>query len=743
MKGYKLTIKGVVQGVGFRPTVFRIANDMRLKGYVRNAGAYVEIFVDRNVKKFIENLKKNLPPLARIDSIEIELIEMDAKEFTIVRSTSSGGKDTTIPPDTAICHECLEEIFDENSRRYLYPFTNCTSCGARYSVIKRLPYDRKNTSMSPFRMCNKCREEYGDPTNRRFHAQTISCKSDGPMLTLYNSYGEKVNCTNPMKKFAEMIDQGYIGAMKGWGGMHIVCLPTEIPVLRKKFRRPSKPYAIMVKDVEVVKKYAYIDSHEKKILTSPSRPILLLIKKNTLLEDAAPGLNSVGIYLPYSPIHYILFRYLDSDAIVMTSANVPGEPMITENDKIFELSLDCYLLHNRKIIFRVDDSVLIARNEREFFIRRSRGYAPSVFPIQSDSDKALISVGAEENVTVCVSHKKRIVMSQYIGDSRHYGVQKFIEKTVENLLNLLGVKKVDGVCVDMHPQYSTRIIGRKFRDMHRCEMIEIQHHWSHGASLLLENNMDDIVVLAADGAGYGSDMTIWGCEVLYASKENFTRIGSISKFPLIGGDAAVKDPKRIVYSLLKCAGKDYEIENEDIMRNLMKKSPLCSSMGRFLDAISYLLGVCKKWTYDGEPAMRLEKYLDLGDKSDKINKKYEFEIESYKDGSIIRVDVISAFNQLKEYWEESDKSDIFKANAAYVCVESIMRELVKIACDFCEKYDISHVGFTGGVSYNIPMCNIFEREVKRMGLIPLFHSKVPNGDGGISCGQIYIGNFKV
>ncbi|MDH7506358.1 MAG: carbamoyltransferase HypF [Candidatus Thermoplasmatota archaeon] len=718
----KIIFKGVVQGVGFRPTVYRIAKKLDLKGYVLNKGSEVEVVIDKKKDEFIKEIKKNLPAIAKITDVTILKDERTFNDFKILHS-KKGEKRSIIPVDISICNDCLNELFDKNNRRYLFPFTNCTVCGARFSVIKDVPYDRIRTSMDEFKLCPFCKKEYEDPFNRRYHAQTISCHSCGPVYKLFNKEKKDLGEKDAIKRFARLIDNGKIGVIKSWGGMHLCCKIEEIKRFRKWYNRPQKAFAIMVKNIKTAEKYGEITEDEKKLLLSKNKPIVLVKKKKA--EEISPGLNTIGIYLPYTGLHHILFSFLKSDAVIMTSANIPGEPMIIKNDDAFSLNADVYLLHNREIPNRIDDSVLRIWKGNTFFIRKSRGYVPD--PISVSYKNRVLSVGAGENICGAVSHDKFVYCTQYIGNSKYYGVLEFLEESLRHLMKLTMEKKeLDAVVQDMHPGYDSRKIAKKFSDEFSVPLFDVQHHWAHAASLLVDRNLDECVVLAVDGLGFGSDGNFWGGEVLFSNFDEFKRIGHLEYIPLLGGDQATIDPRRLVFAIFKKFGieKFFKEDEAEILSKLMDKSPLTSSLGRVLDALSCTLNICTKRTYDGEPAMKLEKYLALG------KNKYSFIVE-IKNGVIKTVDL---FRQLDEKINKNP-SEKQKADFSYSFVKSIVDSLTELAVENAENQGVKNIGITGGVSYNTPITEMVEKKVKQAGLDFFVHNQVPNGDGGIAIGQ--------
>ena len=712
----KIIFKGIVQGVGFRPTIYRVAKEMRLNGYVLNKGSEVEVVIDGDPNEFVKKLKENLPITARITEVTIKEDNRHFEGFRILKS-KSGERYSPIPVDGGICDDCLHELFDPNNRRYLYPFTNCTVCGARFSLIQDLPYDRERTSMREFKLCEDCTSEYTDPMDRRYHAQTISCPKCGPSYRLYDKEQKEID--DPIKRFAEYIDKGAIGVIKSWGGMHLCCKLDKIEKFREWYKRPQKPFAVMVKDIAAAEKYVYITEEERELLLSNRKPIVLAHKKNC--EHISPGISTIGIYLPYTGLHHLLFSYMDTDALIMTSANIPGEPMLIDNKDVFSLEADIYLLHNRLIPNRIDDSVIKIWKGKRFFLRKSRGYVPD--PIKIDYKKSILSVGAEENVCGAVSNNGTLYATQYIGNTRYYPTLEFLERSLRHMMKLTGVKTLDGIGMDLHPLYNTRKIAEKFAEEHHARITEIQHHWAHAASLLIDNRLDEGAVITIDGAGYGTDNTIWGGEVLYATYDNFERLGHLEYIPLIGGDKAIKDPRRLVFAIFKKLGKEkyFHDSKADILSKLIKKSPKTSSLGRILDALSCYLGICTEQTYEGEPAIKLEKYLENG------NLEYKFDTE-VKNGVIGTIEI---FEQIEEHVKPS-LSEKEKADLIYSAVKTIMDKLTEIAMDNAVG---KKVGITGGVSYNIPIIEMVEKRLKKEEFELITHNNIPNGDGGISIGQ--------
>jgi hydrogenase maturation protein HypF len=718
----KLIFKGVVQGVGFRPTIYRIAKKLNLNGYVLNKGSEVEVVIDKRKDEFIKQVKKNLPSIAKITEIIEKKDDRKFIDFKILHS-KKGERQSLIPIDVGICDDCLRELFDKENKRFLFPFTNCTVCGARYSLARDVPYDRERTSMNKFNLCRSCNHEYVNPLDRRYHAQTISCPVCGPVYKLYNKEKKDLGEIESIKRFSNEIDAGKIGIIKSWGGMHICCKLDEIRRFRKWYHRPQKAFAVMVKNIKTAENFAEITKEERKLLLSKSKPIVLVKKIGN--EEISPGLNTIGIFLPYTGLHHLLFSYMKSDALIMTSANIPGEPMLTTNEEAFSLNADVYLLHNRDIPNRIDDTVVRLWKDNTFFIRKSRGFVPEPIPVSYN--KKILSVGADENITGAISHDKFIFTTQYIGNSKYYASLEFLEESLRHLIKLTMKKpEIDAVVQDIHPGYDTRVVAEKFSKDFSAPIFEVQHDWAHAVSLLVDNNLDNSVVISIEGLGYGPDKTFWGGEVLLSDFNNFKRVGHLEYIPLLGGDVATINPQRLVYAIFKKYGKEkiFKGSEASILTKLFDKSPKSCSLGRYLDAISSYLGICTKMSYSGEPAMKLEKYLAVGNDKYKLNTEIKNNV----------VQVTELFNQIDEIvnppFSEKEKADI-----SFSIVSAIVRSLCDIAIKNAFENNIRTIGLTGGVSYNVPITEMVEREVKKEDLKLIVHKNIPNGDGGISIGQ--------
>ncbi len=714
----RIIIEGTVQGVGFRPMVQRVACSLGLRGRVWNDGSKVMIDVD-DADALIDGMRRELPPLAVIERIEVQDSPApDCDSFSIVHSANRS-RGVSIPTDTAVCDECLKEMRSEG-RRKGYAFTTCTNCGARFTLLSSLPYDRDNTAMRGFPMCDSCRHEYTDMTDRRFHHQTVCCPDCGPRYRILDRDGEEID-GDPIPTFAGYMDSGKIGIAKSWGGMHICTVLENIDRLREWYGRKEKPFAVMVRDIDTAERYVDLTKKERELLTSPNRPIVLVDKRSEeICRGLAPGLDNIGIFLPYTGMQHILFDCLEHDALIMTSANLPGEPMVLDDRDIMSLGADVYLLHDQEIINRADDSVVRAYGDVQQIIRKSRGYIPSYITIPSKH--SVVGVGAQENLTATVASGGRMYTTQHIGNGESLGVVEYLESATDSFIDLLGCRP-EVIAMDLHPGYANRRYAKALSERFGADLIEIQHHWAHAASLMAEHDVDDAVVIAVDGTGHGDDGQAWGGEVLHTTYHGYDRLAHLEYIPLIGSERALHDIRRLKFAIDGINGVDTGIVPEkeaEIMRKIARNSIGSSSLGRILDALSYWLGVCDERTYDGEPAMRMEPLLRRGRRIEGF--------DTYTESGIIRT-----AHLFKDVPKDARKEDV-----AYSIVDSIVREMVDVACDDAQSRGIDTIGITGGVSYNGPITRMFEDAVRMRGLRPILHSRVPNGDGGISVGQAVI-----
>lgn len=711
----RISIRGTVQGVGFRPAVFRAASAVGANGTVRNDGSVVTIETDKDI---VDEIMRNLPPLAIIESVNREDVPYRGPGGFRVIESSKGAGGISIPADTAICDRCLRDMAD--GRRKGYPFTTCTDCGARFTLMRSLPYDRNKTSLDEFPMCQTCKEEYVDPKDRRFHHQTVCCPECGPRYFLLDRNGKALP-GDPITEFASMLSEGRFGIAKSWGGMHICSIPERIPELRDWYGRKHKPFALMVRDADSVMKYALPTEKEMERLISPGRPIVLLKKiHNEISEAASPGLDNIGIFLPHTGMQHLLFNAYGGDALVMTSANMPGEPMILDDRDVMSLGADMYLLHNQKIINRADDTVLRMYGDRTFYIRKSRGSTPSY--LDTGSDKSVVGIGAQENLAATVAVGGRMHFTQHIGNGESFGVTDYLEKATDALIGMTGCTP-EVVAMDLHPGYANRAYGRRLAERYGAEILEVQHHWAHGASLLAENMVERAAIIAIDGTGYGDDGNAWGGEVLLCDTKCYKRTAHLQNIPLLGGEKAVRDIRRLKFAVDRLNGErsSFVSDEEDaVLGKMMDKSIRTTSLGRLLDTLAYSLEVCSVRSYDGEPAMKMEPLLNMG----RLIPGFETET---RNGEIMTAHMFHGISERKD-----------KADVAYSIVHAAVKALADAACSAAEDEDLRYVGVTGGVSYSRPICDILKNVVSERGLELMTHDRIPNGDGGISAGQAAI-----
>ena len=749
----RIYVSGVVQGVGFRPFVYRIASANNLGGYVKNLGdAGVEIFIEgkeEDVENFLHKLRFSAPPLARVEDVKIEnTTPLRMEHFEILESsTERKGGDSIIPPDVAICEDCLRELFNPEDRRYMYPFIVCTNCGPRFSIIESLPYDRKNTAMRDFPMCNICEEEYTNPENRRYHAEPVCCGDCGPEYELLDGRGETVN-GDAIAMAAEMIDRGKIVAIKGIGGFHLACdagNEDAAKKLRKRLGRESQPFAIMAKSMDAVRRFAEVGENEMEELKSYRRPIVLLKKRDDfpLPDSLAPDLHTIGVMLPYAPIHYILFHLSKSEVYVMTSGNRPDFPMVKDNNRIQELMgiADYFLIHNRRIVNRIDDSVIRFVASQRAVVRRSRGFVP--LPITIPFRYHGIAMGAELMNSFAVIKGNSVYPSQYIGNTYNVETLNFMRDAISRFSALIN-GHYNLVIVDSHPLYNTSSLGREIAEEESAELLSVQHHVAHIASIMAEQNVDEIVGIAMDGVGYGSDGKAWGGEIITITQNRVRREVHISYFPLPGGDIAAEYPARSLMGLmwsiygeeaphifksiphlaesLKFGEREIGIMEAQLKRGL--NVTYTSSTGRVLDAFSALLGVCMRRTYEGEPAMKLESVALRGKRDLNFNLPDDMNVGEMIDMAL-------------GYMNRGEKTE----NIAYSVHLGIARAFARRAIEVAESRGIKRIGASGGVAYNHLIMNEIRRIVEKNGLEFLSSTEVPRGDNGISTGQAYLGGM--
>ncbi len=752
----KVNVTGIVQGVGFRPFVFRTAVRLGLAGYVRNRGdAGVEILLegsDETIKQFLQSLIDKKPPQAQIHSIQKTPLsgKNEYQTFTIVKSSEQLEQSgSVVPPDSAICNDCLRELRDPNDPRFDYFFITCVNCGPRFTIIERLPYDRENTTMREFPLCGFCKQEYENPENRRFHAQTVACPGCGPKAYLTSNRGELIEAKDPVREAGRLLSEGSVVAVKGYGGFHIATSAIKEPPLlrlRESKNRHAKPFALMAKSLEAAKSFAEVNSKEQDLLTSPARPIVLLNKNSiyNLSDQIAPDLHNVGVMLPYSGMHYMLFDGIPDAAFVMTSANPANQPMVKDNDEALKIlgdSVDYFLFHNRQIAQRCDDSVTRVHGSRNAFVRRCRGYAPAPIMLRQTAKHCVVGLGGELNNTSCVLNSDKAFLSQHIGDVENVETRRFLQQATEHLIRLTN-SKVEAIACDLHPKFTTTNLARELAEKNGWKLIQVQHHHAHVAALMAEHYVDEIVGIACDGYGFGVDGSAWGGEILHCTRGSagFRRLGYLEPQPLLGGDVATRYPLRIAAGILnkEINVDDWLMHQADsfphgeteanlILSQLKTQSaPKTTSLGRILDAAAAILGICYERTYEGEAAMKLESVAVKGK-------------DALGLASVICGKALDTTQLLVSVFENKDKFS--KADLAYSVHAYLAKGLAALAVEKAVGCGVGTVGFTGGAAVNALLAKLMRETVEAEGLRFLVHESVPSGDGGISLGQAVVGGF--
>ncbi len=740
----RVRITGIVQGVGFRPFIYRLAGEMGLKGYVQNDTKGVTIEVEGREDKltdFLLRIDGEKPGISRIYSLQHSFLnEKTFKDFVIKESEDEGDIRVSIIPDLATCDECLEDITNPVDRRFGYPFTNCTNCGPRFTIIDDMPYDRDNTSMNAFRMCSECEKEYNEPSDRRFHAQPDACPECGPEVILLNNKRETIsNKDKAVEDVVKFINEGRIIAIKGLGGYHLVCDATNeesVRILRDRKQREEKPMAVMFPDITSIKKEAYLGLLEERALNSTEKPIVILKKrKNTTITDlVSPENSTVGAFLPYTPLHYIILERLKKP-VVATSANITDEPIARDDDDAFRrLSdiADYFLTHNREIVRRCDDSVVRIVSERQVPVRRSRGFTPLPVVLPFKLRRPVLALGTYMNNTIALGVDDKVYLSQHIGDLETPLAMEFYEETVNDFLRLFDIKP-EIVVSDMHPGYYSTIFGEKH---YRDKLVKVQHHFAHILSCMAENDVaedEEVIGFAFDGTGYGLDKTVWGSEVMIASYAGFSRVFHLRPYSLPGGEKAVKEPVRTAFSLLyetfgdKAAGLDLlpVFEKERLFYlDMIKKgvnSPLTTSMGRLFDGISSITGLKHKVSYHAQAAIALEQSALWSNES----MAYPFTIKDK---------IIDYRPMIKEILNDL-KSEIPKEAIARKFHNSVIEVIISLSDSIRNEVGITKVALSGGVFQNEILLGGAFNELKERGFTPLIHQLVPPNDGGVSLGQ--------
>ena len=760
---WRIRVYGIVQGVGFRPTVSRHATSNGICGTVCNKGPYVEIYAQGQKKQmegFLKALEVQPPKRAAILKINTEDVtaetDMHFETFDIIESEKTKGE-IFVSPDIAICEECKEEMYDPKDRRYLHPFINCTCCGPRLTILDTLPYDRERTSMKEFPMCPDCAEEYEDETTRRYDAQPVCCNKCGPEVYLI---GRSERGRDAITYTRRMISEGKIVAIKGIGGFHLCCDATNeeaVQRLRTLKRRPAKPFAVMAKDESVVKRECVVTPKQEMILTGHQKPILLLDKENggRLAPSIAPGNPKVGVMLPYAPVQLLIFQYDDGikmpDILVMTSGNTSGAPICREDtEAVAELShlCDAMLSHNRKIRIRADDTVMDFYKNEPYMIRRSRGYAPLPFMMSTDWKGKVLAVGGELKNTFCIGVDSRFYPSPYVGDLEDLRTVKALQETIQRFQTLLEVHPQVVVC-DLHPKYNSTVVAEELG----YPIVKVQHHYAHILSCMVENDCQESVIgVAFDGTGYGTDGTIWGGEILLADYEDFTRFGNITPFLQVGGDVSAKEGWRVAVSMIYGYTKDRELAGE-----IMKKLDLCSekeskvqfamadrklnavlstSVGRLFDAVSAILGIRHKSSFEGEASMALEFAAEAYEQKDHEQKQNE-KIDPLvyeEDGHVILNTQLLVQRIVKAKLQGADSGRL-----AYWFHEILAEQITAVCVEARNVSGRQKAVLSGGVFQNRLLLRLTEERLTEEGFEVLRHRMVPPNDGGIAVGQAAYG----
>lgn len=736
VKACRVLVKGTVQGVGFRPFVFRIARINNLYGSVANTSAGVVIELcgkPVDLERFQHQLIQEAPPLAQIDSVIVEhLSGIDhQRAFRILASTDKSVKEALVPVDISVCADCQEELTNPRDRRYQYPLNNCTNCGPRYTIIRDLPYDRPATAMAPFPLCHDCQQEYEDPTNRRFHAEATACPVCGPQLTLTTADGEAVVTDQPLHEVAARIHKGQIVGIKGIGGFHIVCdagNSTAVALLRQRKQRPHRPFAVMVRDETMAEEYGQIDEHCRTLLTSPKRPVVLVPDRGRLPFDVHGELDRVGLFLPYSPLHLLLFEFLDCP-LIATSANIADEPIITEANMLRErlgTVVDAVLDVNREIINGCDDSVVTHADGQTLMLRRARGYAPAAIRLPAALPQRVLAVGAGLKNTIALGFGQQAVLSPHIGDLDGIAAEGYFHRTIATFKRLYDFEPELILC-DKHPDY----LSSRWAAQQSVAVQQVQHHHAHALSAMVACGMGletGILAFCWDGTGYGDDGTLWGGEVLQTSYRDYRRRYHVRPLLLLGGEQAIREPRRVALSLLFDYYGDEALRldnscirsfNSEELKLLLQmhrqrlNTPLSSSVGRMFDATASLLGICDKTTFEGQSGMLMEKYYDSS-----LDLCYGFTLV---DGIIDLQPTVAALLQERDRVRG---------------VTGFINMLVDLVMTIMAREGRKEALLTGGVFQNSRLVAALLKQARRRGLQLHIPQQVPVNDGGIALGQV-------
>lgn len=751
-----------MQGVGFRPFIYNLARRYDLTGEVFNDSRGVQITVQgipASIESFENDIRIKSPPQSRITALETDIIDEQTSytDFRIDVSAAGGDKSTAISPDLNVCPDCLRELFDPKDRRYLYPFINCTNCGPRYTIIRDIPYDRPKTTMASFQMCSRCQQEYDDPANRRFHAQPNACPVCGPQLSLYSSDRELIGKGGDAQKnrglfkvLAEHFEAGRIVAIKGIGGFHLACDATNekaVAALRQRKYRQDKPFAVMFPDLNTIRDFCRINPAEIELLQSVARPIVLLRKSESrdVAYSAAPNNHYLGAMLPYTPLHYLIFRFWKRP-LIMTSGNVSDEPIVYRNEELFDrLSsiADYFLVHDRMIHIRCDDSVTRIWESKPYILRRSRGYVPQELTIDRRFRRQVLACGPEQKNTFTLAKDRTVYISQHIGDLENYEVLKALEEGVTHFRSLFDLNP-EIIAYDLHPDYLSTKYALDYQDENRdVRKIGIQHHHAHAVSCMIENGLNHpVIALVLDGTGYGEDGTIWGGEFLIAEYNRYHRMGHLKTVAMPGAGAAIKNPWQMAVAFLYQVFADDLLEFEiPLLKAIPKESvqlilqlinsqqslPITSSCGRLFDAVAALCGLRYKVNYEGQAAVEFEQSIQkISDDS------YDFYTSAEDSGIILNWD-----RMLKQVVADIEQR-IPIGEIAVRFHNGLAGGLLKVAVAIRNQTDINDVVLSGGVFMNIYLLSRLKKLLENKGFYVYTHSVVPCNDGGISLGQAVI-----
>jgi hydrogenase maturation protein HypF len=792
-----IEVSGIVQGVGFRPYIYRLAAERHLVGTIRNTSSGVSIEVQgepSSVEDFVTHLPQDAPPLSRITQIEVAEVPCNGDpEFRIIASHAEERVRTLISPDVATCDDCLREMFDPRDRRYRYPFTNCTNCGPRFTITRSIPYDRPYTSMAPFQMCAACQAEYDDPLNRRFHAQPNACWDCGPQLQLLERSGHNIATDDPLRHSIKLLGAGQIVAMKGLGGFHLAADATNaaaVARLRERKRRAGKPFAIMVANVDAARQFCEISAAEQSALRSIQRPIVLLRRRTSdasyISEEVAPGNQYLGVFLPYTPLHHLLMREGGFDALVMTSGNLSEEPIAIANDEaVARLGTlaDNFLVHNRNIVLRCDDSVVrllpssvasfaqpsrplrskaFDREDRQDAakdakqiqqLRRSRGFVPVPVFLREEVVPVL-AVGGELKNTICLTKGKHAFLSQHVGDLENAESYKFFEEAIAHLQNVLEIRP-EVIAYDLHPGY----FSTRWALQQKLPLVGVQHHHAHIASCMAENHLDGKVIgFALDGTGYGGDGKVWGGEVLVADYAGFERAAHFEYIPLPGGAAAIHEPWRMAVSYLAHHfGRDFlqwklpfmagiKQQKLDVLLQMIDRgvnSPLTSSCGRLFDAVAAIAGVRNTVTYEAQAAIELEMAMQglnrgardgIAGSTDLSNANQSYPLVLTPQDSGFVIGTRPLFEALVE--DILAKQPLAEISGRFH--NGLIAVFLQIATELRRRTSLNRVCLSGGAFNNLYLTQNLSAALSTGGFEVFSQNEVPAGDGGLSLGQAMV-----